>query len=294
MTIMEHELTAAGLKMNCYRGPDQLPAIIQEAILFDLMSTGGESADTKPDVVRFNHELSNCDFLVIASDLESGRLRAILGMMVPSLNRWDEIASDTERHDDQDELANHLELKVAYVAPAFRGQGIMKRMIALALLRLACFGNVPKVVYTRTANPVCYRLLQQLSSNFSGSVFFPDHDSPCIRLASVRLAQRIVRHAAPHLRFASSIGALRGGNTMAASGTAWPSCRDPSLQALFGRHLQPSDQLVVTIDLRAQTESTILSNAKRVYRTRKSGSAIASSGEAVDAPSSPARIQRSR
>jgi GNAT superfamily N-acetyltransferase len=294
MTIMEHELTAAGLKMNCFRGPDQLPAIIQDAILCDLMNIGGEGADPRPDVARFNRELSECDFLVIASDLGSGTLKAILGMMVPSLNRSDEIASDAERHDDQDELADHLELKVAYVAPAFRGQGIMKRMIALALLRLACFGNVPKVVYARTASPVCYRLLQQLSSNFSGSVFFPDHDNPCIRLASVRLAQRIVRHAAPNLRFASSICALRGGNMMAASGTAWPICRDPGLQALFGRHLQPSDQLVVTIDLRAQTESTILSNARRVYRTRKSASAIALSREAVVAPSSPARIQRSR
>jgi GNAT superfamily N-acetyltransferase len=294
MTIMEHELTAAGLKMNCFRSSDQLPTAVREAILRDLVNIGGDRANTQRDVARFNHELSDCSFLVIASDLKSGALQAILGMMVPSLNRWDEIASDAEQHDDQDELANHLELKVAYVAPAFRGQGIMKRMIALALLRLACFGNVPKVVYARTASPICYRLLQQLSSNFSGAVFFPDHDSPCIRLASVRLAQRIVRQAAPNLRFASSIGALRGGNRMAASGPAWPICRDPSLQALFGRHLQPSDQLVVTIDLRAQTESAILRNAKRVYRTRKSGSAIASSGEAVAAPSSPARIQRSR
>ena len=292
---MEHKLSDAGLKMRCLRGAHQLTAPYHETVLSDLTEISANGHGDRSDIAHlFNHDLNDCDFLIIASDLETGKVKAVLGMMIPSLEGSNPIVSNSYPLNDVSDTERFLQLKVVYVAPASRGRGIMTRMIALALLRIACFGEVPKVIVARTASPVWFRKLRHLSRSFTDAVFFPDHDSPAIRMDSVRLAQQIARQIAPSLRFDSGSGTLRGGNMTDGAAPIRPAICDPQVKVLFGLHLQPADQLLVTLDLRAHSESTILENAKRVYRTRRPVYAIAPSGGPKAKRYLPGPIRQSR
>jgi hypothetical protein len=292
---MEHRLLDVGIKLTCLRTAHQLTEIYRQSILSDLMDVSAHGNVADPAIAQlFNHDLSDCDFSVTASDLKTGKVKAVLGMTMPALGMPNRGASNSDDPEEVTETEQLLQLKIAYVAPALRGRGIMRRMVALALLRIACFADVPKVIVARTASPVWYRSLRQLSSGFTGAVFFPDHNSPTIRMDSVRLAKQVVRQVAPILRFESGSGILRGGNMTDGAAPARPVCNDPLIQALFGLHLKPADQMLVVIDLRSQSEDTILSDAKRVYRARKPVSAISPSSEFEVARPVPEPIRRSR
>jgi hypothetical protein len=99
-------------------------------------------------------------------------------------------------------------------------------------------------------------------------VFFPEPDSPTIRLDSAALAQRIAREIGPNLRFETATGALRGALATAAPQRSRPVSSDPRIDTLFGQCLRPADQMLTVIDLRRQTEASILDDARRIYRAR--------------------------
>ena len=249
---MEHILTDAGLRMTYLRHPYQLDEPNQDAILQDL-SEGWIENLTSAYLTHIN--FSDYDHLILATDCRTDRTVGMLGMH--------------EGHTGQEDF---LKLQTAFVAPAARGRGIMDRMAAHGLLRVASFAPVPQVIVARTSNPTWYRSLRQLARRFTGAVFFPDHHHPAIRLDSVRLAQRLARQLAPSLHFEIGTATLRGGRIDAGlphdnPGVRAP-CKDPRLEALFGQLLQPADQMLLAIDLRSETEATILEDARKVYRTR--------------------------
>ncbi len=249
---MEHILADAGLRMTYLRHPYQLDELNQETILQDL-SEGGIENLTAAYLTNIN--LSDYDHLVLATDCGTARTVGMLGINEGSIGE--------ERF---------LKLRTAFVAPGARGRGIMDRMAAHALLRVASFGPVPQVIVARTSNPGWYRNLRRLAKRFTGAVFFPDHDYPATRLDSVKLARCLARQLAPTLHFDIDTARLRGGRIAAGLPygrlDALPPCKDPRIEALFGRHLQPADQMLLTIDLRSQTEATILDDARKVYRAR--------------------------
>lgn len=246
---MEHMLVDAGLRMTYLRDPYQIDELDQDAILRDLSE--GETEDLS--AARLSHRnLSDFGHVILARDSRSAQTMALLAMRDGSTGQED-----------------FLQLETAFVAPAARGRKIMNRMVALALLRVASFGPVPQVVVARTANPVWYRGLRKISRQFTGAVFFPDHESPAIRLDSAGLARRLAEQIAPNRRFDTATATLRGSRTATGKMRARPTCDDPHLEALFGRSLRFADQMLAVIDLRAQTEETILADARRVYRARQ-------------------------
>lgn len=258
---MEHMLADAGLRMTYLRDPYKLNELDHEAILRDLSADyeTSQAADSRADqtenlaVARLTHrDLRDYGHLILARGSHNARILAILGM-------YD---GGTDRED-------YLCLQTAFVAPAARGRRIMERMVALALLRVASSGPVPQVIVARTSNPFWYRSLLQLSRRFTGATFHPDYDKSFINLDSVRLTQRLARQIAPNLRFDAATSTIRGGRIAAGLPPSRPIGSDPSVDGLFGQHLQAADQRLMMIDLRTQTENTILQDAKRVYARGK-------------------------
>ena len=129
-----------------------------------------------------------------------------------------------------DELC--LLLTTAQIAPAAHGRRILDRMVAFALLCAARDGPAPSVIAIHGASQDWQLRLYQLSRRFTGAVFFPAPDQPAISLESARLARDIARKIAR------------------------------------GRHFQSIDPMLTILDLRGQSEETILAEARKIYRAR--------------------------
>src|SRR5262249_39690709 len=148
-----------------------------------------------------------------------------------------------------------LLLETAFVATIARGQNLMRRMIALALLRIGGQRPVPAVIVACTRNPLCYRVMRNTARPFSRGLGFPDPDSVAISLQTATLAQRIAREIDPHHRFQAATGTIRGAMMLTTQpGYRRPLSNDPQIEELFGQRMQPADRMLVVLDLRGEDE----------------------------------------
>jgi hypothetical protein len=241
---MDHVLTEYGLRLSYLCDPYAIDDLDQDRILEDL-SDDTPDGDPMPWLARYR--LADYDHLVLVTDRCSGRFLGLLA------------ANDgtTPRED-------FLLLETAFVAPAARGQNLMRRMIALAMLRIGGLGPVPSVIAACTRNPLCYRILRNTARRFTGVVFFPDPDSVAINFHTATLAQRIAREIGPNCRFQATTGTIRG----IGPGNRRPISSDPQIDSLFGQHMQPADRMLAILDFRAEDEATIFDDARRIYRSR--------------------------
>ena len=218
-------------------------------ILEDL-SDDTPDGDPLPWLTRYR--LADYDHLVLVTDQPSGRYLGFLAATDGATTRDD-----------------FLLLETAFVAPVARGQNLMRRMIALAMLRIGGIGAVPSVIVACTRNPICYRIMRETARHFTGAVFFPDPDSVTINFQTATLAQRIAREIGPNHRFQATTGTIRGGMMVAAGASRYrPFARDPQFDRMFGLRLQPADRMLAMLDLRGEDEATILDDARRLYRSR--------------------------
>ena len=148
--------------------------------------------------------LADYDHLVLVTDQPSGRYLGFLA------------ATDGATTRD-----GFLLLETAFVAPVARGQNLMRRMIALAMLRIGGIGAVPSVIVACTRNPICYRIMRETARHFTGAVFFPDPDSVTINFQTATLAQRIAREIGPNHRFQATTGTIRGGMMVTAGASRY-------------------------------------------------------------------------
>jgi hypothetical protein len=246
---MDHVLTEHGLRLTYPCDPNAIDEIEQDRILDDL-SDDTPDGDPLPWLTRYR--LADYDHLVLATDQSTGRYLAFLA------------ANDgaTARED-------FLLLETAFVAPVARGQNLMRRMMALAMLRIAGARAVPSVIVACTRNPICYRIMREMARHFTGARFFPDPDSVAINFHTATLAQRVAREIGPNHRFQVTTGTLRGGMILAVGANqSRPLARDPLFDRMFGQWLQPADRMLAMLDLRDQDEATILNDARRLYRSR--------------------------
>lgn len=242
---MDHVLTEHGLRLTYLCDRNAIAAVDQDLLLEDL--TGDE---TPPWPLRYR--LTDCDHLVLVSDQTTGRYLAVLA------------ASDgTTPQED------FLLLETAFVASAARGQNLMRRMIAFALLRIGGLRSAPSVIAMCTRNPLCYRIMRGAASRFTGAVMFPAPDNVVVDFHAAALAQRIARAIKPNHRFHAATSTIRGA-VLAATGTDYlrPLSHDRQIDDLFGQTMQPADRMLALIDLRRLDEATILGDARRIYRSR--------------------------
>lgn len=251
---MNSLLADTDVRLTYLRDPFTIETLDQEQIMSDLL---GELPQGHPARALEWRLLTDFDHLALAYERRSERCLALLGAR--------------ERTTTREEF---LHIEAAFVAPEARGRRLMRRLIALTLLRAAGHGAVPQVIAARTSDPVWYQMMLSLSQRFTGARFFPNPEEAAINLQTASLAQRIAREIGPNIRYEPATGALRGGvvaNAMVGNGGAVyerPLAKDPSIDVLFGQRLGAVDQMLTVLDLRDETETVILDDARRVYRAR--------------------------
>jgi hypothetical protein len=241
---MDHVLTEYGLRLTYLRNSEVIDDLDQDRILEDLTDDALDG-DPLPWLTRYR--LDDYDHLVLVTDKSSGRHLAFLAAS----------SGATAREE-------FLLLETAFVATSARGQNLMRRMIAFAMLRIGGMGPVPSVVAACTRNPLCYRIMRDTARRFTGAVFFPDTDSAAINFHSATLAQRIAREIGPNHRFQAATGTIHG----IGPGNRRPLSSDPRIDSLFGQHMRPTDRMLAIVDLRGEDEATIFEDARQIYRSR--------------------------
>jgi hypothetical protein len=241
---MDHVLTECGLRLTYLRDHQAIDELDQDRVLEDLSEDASDD-DAIPWLAQCR--LADYDHLVLAADRFTGRYLGFLAA-----------------NNGTTTLEDFLLLQTTFVATAARGQNLMRRMIALAMLRIGGLGAVPMVVAACTRNPLCYRILQDTARRFTRAVFFPDRDSVAINFQAATLAQRIARVVGPNCRFQVTAGTIRGFSPA----DRRPISSDRQIDTLFGQHMQPADRMLAILDLRAADEATIFEDARRIYRSR--------------------------
>ena len=227
---MDHILTEHGLRLVYLRDGNAIAGLDHDRILTDL-------SDDPPGLIR--HQWSECDHLVLVTDRTTGRHLAFLAA-----------------NDGATAQEGFLQLETAFVAPFARGQNLMRRMIAFAMLRIGGIAATPTVIAACSRDRICHRIMRDTASRFTGALFFPTLDSTVIDFRAATLAQRIAHAIEPNCRFYAATGIIHGA-MMVATGTD------------YHRPLsQSAGRMLTLLDLRGQDEATILNDARRVYRSR--------------------------
>jgi hypothetical protein len=246
---MDHVLTEQGLCLTYLCDANAIDELDQDRILDDLTD---DTPDGDPFPWLTRYRLADYDHLVLVTDRSCGRYLAFLAAKDGATTRED-----------------FLLLETAFVTPVARGQNLMRRMIALAMLRIGGIRAAPSVIVACTRNPICCRIMRETARHFTGAALFPDPDSVAINFHTATLAQRIAREIGPNHRFQVTTGTMRGGMVAGAGvGQYRPLARDPQFDRLFGQWLQPADRMLAMLDLRGEDEATILDEARRLYRSR--------------------------
>jgi hypothetical protein len=241
---MSHVLTEYGLRLTYLRNSDVIDDLDQDRILEDMSD---DTPDGDPLLWLTRYRLDDYDHLVLVTDRSSGRHLAFLAASNGATAREE-----------------FLLLETAFVSAAARGQNLMRRMIAFAMLRIGGMVPVPSVVVACTRNPLCYRILRDTARRFAGAAFFPDPDSVAINFHTATLAQRIAHAIGPNHRFQASTGTIHG----IGRGNRRPLSSDPRIDSLFGPHMQPADRMLAILDLRGEDEAAIFDDARQIYRSR--------------------------
>ena len=245
---MDHVLTEYGLRLTYLCDPNVIEELDQDRILDDLTD---DTPDGDPVPWLTRHHLADYDHLVLVTDRHTGRHLAFLAA-----------------NDGATASEDFLFLETAFVATAARGQNLMRRMIALAMLRIGGMGTVPSVIVACTRNQACYRIMCNTARRFTSAVFFPNVASVTINFNAATLAQRVARVLCPNHRLHISTGTIRG--MMAGMGASYRRVLSSNLQidSLFGQSMRPADRMLALLDLRGADEAVILEDARRLYRSR--------------------------
>ena len=244
---MDHVLSGYGLRMTYLREPRTMKELDQDRILDDLSN---ETPDGYLVPWLTRHQFTDYDHLVLVTSRSNGRHLGFLAA-----------------NDGATAQESFLSLETAFVAASARGHHLLRRMIALTVLRIAGMGTAPSVLVACTRDPLCYGIMCDITQRFGKAVFFPNLKSVTIDFTAATLAQRVAHEIAPNHRLQAATGALKGGKTFAVSSES-----DGSL----ARHSQfgqwppgaSTDRVLTMIDLRAADEATILEDARRIYRAR--------------------------
>ena len=248
---MDDHITDANVRLTYFTDKLAIEALDQDRITEELTNL---SPGENPAGWLGRRLLTDYDHLVLASNRHTGASIGLLGA------RHGTTSSET-----------FLLLETAFIASSARGRKVIRRMIALAMLRIAGLAETPQVIAARTSNPLGYRMLRSFGQNFRKAVFFPEPVSNVIPLSTAALARRIAREICPRLRFNPLNGALRGG--LAEDGPALTRgstalALDPEILTMFDHSLERTDQMLTVLDLRPEAEADIVDTTRRLFRGR--------------------------
>jgi hypothetical protein len=245
---MHHVLAEYGLRLTYLRNPSVVDDLDTDRVLEDL-SDDTLDGDVFPWLA--GHQLNDHDHLILATDRHTGQYLGVLG------------ACDGATTGEE-----FLILEAAFVAAAARGQNLLRRMIALALLRIGSLGPLPSAIAASTRSPICYRILRGIAHSFSQASLFPEPANVPINFHAATLAQRIAHEIHPNCRFQITTSTIRGAAPPVDLRQYQALSNDLEIDGLFDPHMQPADEILVVLDLRGGGEATILDDARLLYRAR--------------------------
>jgi hypothetical protein len=245
---MDHVLTEHGLRLTYLRDPNVMNDLDQDHIFDDLSD---DAPDGDPLSVLTQYRLADYDHLVLVTDRCSGRYLAFLAA-----------------NDRATGIEEFLLLESIFVATAARGQNLMRRMLALALLRIGGLGPVPSIIAACIRNPLCYRIIRDTARRFRDAELYPDPESATINFHTATLAQRIAQQISPNSRFHAATGRLGAAVGMLGSAYRRPMPNDTQIHDLLGPQMEQAERMLAVLDLRGESEADILDSARRIYRLK--------------------------
>jgi len=161
-----------------------------------------------------------------------------------------------------------LLLRDVWLDPAHHPATLLRRLVAMVLLRLAGSDGMPAAVAARVPGGKIAEAFLSLQRHFTGSAGYPCAAGEPVTLSTARLAKRIAAVAATSIRYDLATSALRGarlistdrGNLHGFDGasTAFDLCAR--------RPVTACDEVLLVIDLRAEDETVLIDDARRAYR----------------------------
>lgn len=236
---MEHTIAECGLRLSYVRDRRVIRGIDRQSLFDDLLEgvlpREASGWAVRPDIAAYDH-------LVLAHDLRTGKIIGLLGA-----------------HDHHATKGSFLWLDTGFVAQTARGQNLLRRMIAVMLIRVISLGGAPIAVATMTSSPVAVHVLQRMASWLSDARFAPTPESVVVDLGSVMLARDIT--AALGCRFAYGQA-----NRSAAAGLE--AAQAGQVNSYAGRAIFAASPMLAMLDLRNSSGTALITDLRKLYRMK--------------------------
>lgn len=233
---MDHVLTEYGLRLTYLCDPTAMETIDQDRILDDLFD---DMPDGDPIPWLTRHRFADYDHLILVTDRRTGQHLGFLGV--------------TDRETTQEPF---LYLEAAFVTPKARGQHLLRRMIALTLLRIGGHSAAPAIIAGYAQQPILRYILHDLAAMLPNATFFPEQGKAAVNFNAAALAQRISRITHPNHRIEIMTGQLR------------PRAEPERLLQISTPPLSRNTPRLAIADLRREPEAAIFEAARHFYRSR--------------------------
>lgn len=244
---MHHVLTELGLRLTYLRDSGSINDLDQERILDDLAE--GTPAG-EPPVWSSRAFLSDYDHLVLATALDTGQVLGLLGA-----------------RDIGAGAGGILLLETGFVIGPARGANLLRRMIALALLRIAGLGTLPGAIATLTNNPVGCHILRAMGRTLRGARFAPAPDATVVHIEDAQLIRRIAASLGQPARYGMTLEALQTA-TPAANNRLRRLSPNMRMEHVFAPARLTAEPMLAALDLRGTAEVPLLADARRLYRAK--------------------------
>ena len=144
------------------------------------------------------------------------------------------------------------------------GRGVMRRLLAVAMLKTAGLSRTPQAIAARLVTPGLPEAMGRCAARLPGATVYPAQAGTPIPLRTAALARAIAHELAPHIRFDLATSTLRG--SLAVRGGV---VRQVHASSFLSRSFTPQDEVLSVIDLRAMTDEAIVGAARRTARGRR-------------------------
>lgn len=150
---------------------------------------------------------------------------------------------------------------------------LLPKLLATTLLLAARIGPVPTVIAACLDHPVGYRALRNLAAEFAraapGITHYPN-PTEVVNFRAAALARQLAPMICPGHGLALATGVLLGARAdLGSRNVARPApAGHTAIDAMFARHVGPTDQMLSLIELPPLSGQQILDIAQRIRRRR--------------------------
>ncbi len=227
------------------------PFAIETIDIARLTEELGEGAsDPEPLYWIGRQPVTGYDRVLIASDQRTGRCIGFLGVQ--------------DNATDRDETFFHL--RAAFVAERARGRRVIRKMLAMLMLRAIGNEEVPAAIAMRTSRAMLFRSMRDLAERMPGITFYPAPTGEPTNLRAADLARRVARQIGHGIRFSAGPGAFRGGLFAAGGSDAAMLAPEMRITGLLGADYAPPDHVLALLDLRGVNEEELEEVSRNIYR----------------------------